>query len=114
MPRLTLCLEFGLIRFELAFLRRQRFQFLLDERRHVGIVRVSELPNEVALLAIRFRHQASNGFEVALDRVRSAQPLQFDRDHFGPGQHGFDPVPDSLVEDVAGDRERRAPVAVLV
>ena len=40
-PRLTLSLQFGLICFELSFLRCDGFQLFLDERSDVRIVRVS-------------------------------------------------------------------------
>jgi hypothetical protein len=55
-PCLSLRRQFGLICFKLAFLRRQGFQLVLNERSYIRIVRDTQLTNEVSLFAIRFPH----------------------------------------------------------
>jgi hypothetical protein len=86
----------------------------VNERGHIAVVGISQPTDEVALLALDVRHPSPDGVEVALHRVGAPQPLQFNGDHLGSGQHGFDSGPDGGVEDVASDRERRTPIAVLI
>jgi hypothetical protein len=50
-PRFTLRLGVGALRFELPLLRGKRCHVLLDEGRHVGVVRVGQAIDEVALFA---------------------------------------------------------------
>ena len=85
------------------------FQCLRNERRSVGVIRVSHPSDEIPLLTAEIHHPSSDGIEVARDWDQSAQPPEFGRNDLGPCQLGFDLGSDGLLADAGGNRKRWAP-----
>jgi len=61
LPRFALRLDLGPLRFQLPFLRGKRLHVLLDQGRHVGVVRVCQSVDEVALFAGDLRRSPIDG-----------------------------------------------------
>jgi hypothetical protein len=68
-PRFTLRLCLGALRFELPLLRGKRCHVLLDEGRHVGVVGVCQAINEVALFAGDLRRSPVDGGDIGCHRI---------------------------------------------
>jgi len=68
-PRFTLRLCLGALSVELALLRGKRFHVLLDEGRHVSVVRVCQSVDEVALFAGDLRRSPVDGRDIGFDWI---------------------------------------------